>query len=108
MDIMDLLKNAPGLRDSIESAGVPAEKTGELASAIGQQLGGADGLDLGDLLGGLDLDSFLSKIDVSAVADQVGLSSGIVQKAVELIGPHVADFLPSAGALGALAGKFFK
>ncbi len=108
MDVMDLMKNAPGLLDSLKSAGVPEDKTGDLAGAIGQQLGGSDGLDLGDLLGGLDLDNFLSKVDVSAVANQVGLSPSVVQKAVELIGPHVAGFMPSAGALGALAGKLFK
>ena len=108
MDVMDLLKNAPGLLDALKSAGVPEDKTGDLAGAIGQQLGGSDGLDLGDLLGGLDLDNFVSKIDVSAVANQVGLSPSIVQKAVDLIGPHVADFMPSAGALGSLAGKLFK
>jgi hypothetical protein len=108
MDVMDLLKNAPGLLDALKSAGVPEDKTGDLAGAIGQQLGGSDGLDLGDLLGGLDLDNFLSKVDVSAIADQIGLSPAVVQKAVELIGPYVADFIPSAGGLGTLAGKLFK
>ena len=108
MDIMDLMKNAPGLLESLAGAGVPKEKTADLAGAIGQQLGGSDGLDLGDLLGGLNLENFLSQIDVAAVANQIGLSPAIVQKAVELIGPHVAEFLPSAGALGALAGKLFK
>jgi hypothetical protein len=108
MDVMDLLKNAPGLLESLTDAGVPKEKTSDLAGAIGQQLGGSDGLDLGDLLGGLNLEKFLSQVDVASVANQIGLSPAIVQKAVELIGPHVSEFLPSAGGLGALAGKFFK
>jgi hypothetical protein len=108
MDIMDLLKHAPGLLESLKDAGVPQEKAPELAGALSQQLGGSDGLDLTDLLGTLDIDSFLSKVDVGAVANQIGLSPAVVQKAVELIAPYVADSLPSAGGLGALAGKFFK
>lgn len=109
MDIQDLLKAAPGLLESIQKAGVPSNKIGDLSDAIGSQLGGDDGLDLSDLLGGLDLPSFLSKIDVDAVASQIGLSPSIVKQAIALIGPKVAEFVPGGlGGLGALAGKLFK
>jgi len=105
MDIMDLLKNAPGLLDSIQQAGVPEDKVSGLGNAIGQQLGGSDGFDFTDLLGGLDLDSFTSKVDVSALAEQVGISPEIAQQALALVGPKIAEFTP--GGLGALAGKLF-
>lgn len=106
MDLMDLLKAAPGLLDSVQQAGVPEEKLSGLGSAIGQQLGGSDGFDLTDLLGGLDLDSFLSKIDVNSLAEQVGISPEIAKQVIGLIGPKIAEFSPSGG-LAALAGKLF-
>ena len=105
MDVMDLLKGAPGLLDSIQQAGVPEEKISDFGSALGQQLGGGGGFDLTDLLGGLDLDSFLSKVDVSSLADQVGISPEVVQQVLQIIGPKVAEFSP--GGLGSLAGKLF-
>ena len=105
MDVMDLLKGAPGLLDSIQQAGVPGEKIPDLGAALGQQLGGGDGLDLTDLLGGLDLDSFLSKVDVSSLAEQVGVSPEVVQQVLQVIGPKIAEFSP--GILGDLAGKLF-
>ena len=105
MDVMDLLKDAPGLLDSIQQAGVPEEKISEFGSALGQQLGGGDGFDLTDLLGGLDVDAFLSKVDVSSLADQIGISPAIVQQVLQIIGPKVAEFSP--GGLGDLAGKLF-
>lgn len=105
MDVMDLLKNAPGLLDSIQQAGVPEDKISGLGDAIGAQLGGGDGFDFTDLLGGLDLDSFLSKVDVGALAEQVGVSPETAQQVLGLIGPHIAEFAP--GGLGALAGKLF-
>ena len=105
MDVMDLLGDAPGLLDSIKEAGVPDDKLSALGSAIGQQLGGDDGFDFTDLLGGLDLDSFLSKVDASSVAKQVGISPEIAQQVLSLIGPKVADFAP--GGLASLAGKLF-
>jgi len=101
MDVSDLLKNAPGLLDSIKEAGVPQDKVSGLGEAIGQQLGGDDGFDLTDLLGGLNLDDFLSKVDPAAIAQQVGLPPVIAEKAIALIGPAVAEFVP--GGLGALS-----
>ena len=91
--------------EAIKGAGVPGDKVGELSDALGSQLGGSDGLDLGDLLGGLDLESFLEKIDVEAIATQIGVSPSIVAAAVDRIGPKVAEFAP--GALGSLASKLF-
>ncbi len=109
MDIMDLLKGDSGLLDAIKQVGVPEAKIPDLGQAIGQQLGGSGGLDLGDLLGGLDLDGFLSKVDVGAVASQLNLSPDVIQKAVELIGPKVQEFVPGGlGSLGSLAGKLFR
>ena len=106
IDVLSLLGD--GLLDSIKVVGVPEDKVGALSDAIGNQLAGADGLDLGDLLGGLDLDGFLEKIDADAIAGQIGLSPAVVSAAINLIGPKVADFAPEGlGALGSLAGKLF-
>ncbi len=105
MDVMDLLKNAPGLIDSIQAAGVPEDKIPDLGAMLGAQLGGGDGFDLTDLLGGLDLDGFLSKVDVGALAGQLGLTPEVIEQVLKVIGPKVAEFTP--GGLGALAGKLF-
>ena len=105
MDMMDLLKGAPGLLDSIREAGVSDEQLPSLGSALGSQLGGSDGFDFTDLLGGLDLDNFLSKIDVAGLADQVGIAPEIAEKVVGLIGPKVEEFVP--GSLGGVLGKLF-
>lgn len=105
MNVTDLLKDTPGLLDSIKNVGVPQDKIGPLGEAIGQQLGG--GLDLGDLLGGLDVSSFMSKMNVQDLAQQVGLSSDVIEKALALIGPKVEEFVPGGlGGLKDLAGKF--
>jgi hypothetical protein len=106
VDVLSLLGD--GLIDSIKEVGVPEDKVGALSNALGDQLGGDDGLDLGDLLGGLDLDSFLENIDTNAIAEQVGISPAIISAAVNLIGPKVAEFVPGGvGGLGAMAGKLF-
>ena len=106
VDVLSLLGD--GLLDSIKEVGVPEDKLGALSDAIGNQLGGSDGLDLGDLLGGLDIDTFLEKIDADVIAEQLGLSPTIVSAAIDLIGPKVAEFAPGGlGALGSIAGKLF-
>ena len=106
MDVLSLLGN--GLLDSVKEVGVPEDRISDLGEAIGSQLGGSDGLDLGDLLGGLDLESFLEKVDANAIAEQLGLSPTVVSAAINLIGPKVAEFAPSGlGALGSIAGKLF-
>ncbi len=108
MDVLSLLKGAPELIESLKSSGVPADKINPLGEALTSQLDGGDGFDLGDLLGALDLPSFLERIDVNSVADTIGLSPEIVSKAIDLIGPAVADFKPeSLGGLAGLAGKLF-
>lgn len=108
MDILDLVKNAPGLLDAVQGAGVPEDKLPALSDAIISQLGGADGLDFGDLLGGLDLDSFMSRIDVVALASQVGISPDVAESVTKLIGPKVAEFVPGGlGGLGGTLGKLF-
>jgi hypothetical protein len=101
---MDLLKNAPGLMDAVKEAGMPEDKVSDLGSLLGAQLGGGDGLDLTDLLGGLDLDGFLSRVDIGNLAEQLGVSPEIVQQAVNVLGPVISDFQPSEG-LGGLVGK---
>ncbi|MEQ8858981.1 MAG: hypothetical protein RIC56_10055 [Pseudomonadales bacterium] len=109
MDIMDLLKGDGDLLESIKGLGVPEDKIPDLGQAIGQQLGGGDGFDLTDLLGGLDLQSFLAKVDVGAIASQLNLSPDVIQQVVALIGPKVQDFVPGGlGSLGSLAGKLFR
>lgn len=106
MDVMDLLKNAPGLLASIQEAGVPQEKISDLGAALGEQLGGTDGFDFTDLIAGLDLDGFLSRVDAGSLAERLGISPEIVQQALQVIGPKIAEFSP--GGLGSLAGKLFK
>ena len=46
MDVVDLLKNAPGLLEALQQTGVPQDKLSSLGGAIGDQLGGSDGFDL--------------------------------------------------------------
>lgn len=106
MDIMDLLDSDGGLMSSIRDLGVPESRIPELGQAIGAQLGGSDGFDLSDLLGGLDLQGFLAKVDVGTIASQLDLSPDVVQQVVALIGPKVQDFVP--GSLGSLVGKLFR
>lgn len=106
MNVLSLLGGE--LLDAVKDVGVPENKIEALGDAIGNQLGGGDGLDLGDLLGGLDLESFLNKVDADAIAEQLGLSPTIVSAAINLIGPKVAEFAPGGlGALGSIAGKLF-
>jgi hypothetical protein len=105
MDVVDLLKNAPGLLEALQQTGVPQDKLSSLGGAIGDQLGGSDGFDLTDLLGGLDLDNFTSKINADSLAEQVGISPEIANQAIALIGPIIADFSP--GNLGSIVGKLF-
>ncbi len=108
MDILNLIKGAPELLESIQAAGISEDKINPLGDAITSQLGGSDGFDLGDLLGALDAESFLSKVDPQAVADMVGIQPELVTKALDLISPFVADFSPEGlGKLGSLAGKLF-
>jgi len=105
MNIMDLLNGSDGLVDSLKDLGIPEDKLGSLSELIGAQLGGGDGFDFGDLLGGLDLDGFLGQLDVPAIAGQLGLAPDLVAQAVALIGDKVDGFSP--GLLGGLAGKLF-
>ena len=105
MNINDLMKDSSGLMDSLQNAGVPADRIGSLGDAIGKQLGG--GLDLTDLLGGLDMNTFMSKLDVQGLSEQVGLAPDVINQALALIGPKVEQFAPGGlGGLKNLAGKF--
>ena len=106
MDVMDLLKNAPGLLESVQQAGLPDDKVADLGAALGQQLGGGDGFDFTDLLGGLNLEGFLSQIDVASLAEQIGIAPEIAQRVLQVIGPQVAEFSP--GGLSGLASKLFE
>ena len=105
MDVGELLKNAPGLLEALQQTGVPADKLSSLGGALGDQLGGSDGFDFTDLLGGLDLDNFMSKVDAGSLAEQIGITPEVATQAIALIGPIIADFSP--GNLGSLVGKLF-
>ena len=91
MDIGELISNAPDLAGGLQELGLDQSKVGELGQAITGQLAGEDGLDIGDLLSGFDAQSFLSRIDVSAVAEKVGISPEIAQTAIDLIAPKIAE-----------------
>ena len=104
MNVTDLLKDSSGLIDSLQDVGVPADRIEPLGDAIGQQLGG--GLDLGDLLGGLDMNTFMSRLDVPGLSEQVGLTPDVINRALALIGPKVEEFAPGGlGGIKSLAGK---
>jgi hypothetical protein len=108
VNVLDLMNGVPGLLDELRETGLPDDKLPDLGSAIGRQLGGDDGLDFTDLLGGLDLDGFLAKVDVASLAEQVGITPALAQQVIATIGPKVAEFTPGGlGGLGALAGKLF-
>ena len=104
MDIMDLLKNVPGLKDQLSGLGLDDNNISDMASGVKKQLAGDDGFDLTDLLTALDADSFLGKMDVGALAQQVGVSPEMVQGALALIAPKIAEFTGGGSALGGLGG----
>jgi len=102
MNIGDLIGAAPELVDSLKGLGLGDSQINKLGSEIGSQLQGDDGFDLGDLLSGMDLQSFLQKIDVASLAGKLGVDETTVQSALQLIGPKVQDF---PGDLGGNLGK---
>ena len=109
MDIMDLLKGSPELLDGLKGLGLDDNNIGDLASGVGDQLGGGDGFDFTDLLTGLTGDSFLENVDITALAQQVGISPETVQSAMALVAPVIADFTGGAGGgLGGLVKGLFK
>ena len=108
MDISSLLKGSPDLLKSVLQTGLPEAKVEGLAEAVGSQLSGGDGFDLGDLLGALDKDSFLAKIDASAIAEQIGVSPAIVGSVIQMLAPKIEEFIPSGlGGIGSTLGKLF-
>ena len=108
MDISDLIGSSD-LTSALKDLGLSDANVGDLGREVGNQLSGGDGFDLTDLLTGLDLDSFLSKIDVAALAERVGISAELASGALGLIAPQVADFGEGSalGAVSKLAGKLF-
>jgi hypothetical protein len=110
MDIMDLVKNASGLKEQLSGLGLDESKIEGMANGVKEQLGGSDGFDLGDLLTSLDADSFLGKMDIGALAEQAGISPDVVENALSAIAPKVAEFTGGSGALGgigSIAKKLF-
>ena len=101
MNISQLIKGAPELMSGLKDLGLDDQKVGSLGEGIGSQLGG--GIDLSSLLNGMNAQSFLEKIDVTALAEQVGVPPALATSAVKLIAPKVAEFT-SEGGLGAVAG----
>jgi hypothetical protein len=111
MDISDLFSDGD-LSSSLKGLGLSDANLGDLGREVGAQLSDGDGFDLTDLLAGLDVDSFLSKIDVAKVAEQVGISPQLTSGALALIAPQVAKFMgdgagSAMGVVGKLAGKLF-
>ena len=111
MNIGDLIGAAPELMDSLKGLGLGDSQISELGSQLGSQLAGDDGFDLGDLLTGLDLQSFMQKVDVASLAGQLGIDESTVQSALQLIGPKVdafqGDLGGNLGKLGSLAKGLF-
>lgn len=104
MNILDLLKGAPDLLGQLQELGLDEGQIGNLASQVGQQLGGDDGFDFSDLLGALDADSFLGKLDADNLAGQLGLDAGTAKSALDALAPKIAEFTPGEGAGGMLGG----
>ena len=108
MDIMDLLKGSPELLDGLKGLGLDDNNIGDLANGVGDQLGGGDGFDFTDLLTGLTGDGFLENVDIGALAAQVGISPEVVQQAVAMVAPQIAEFTGGGGGLGGLVKGLFK
>ncbi|NKC01752.1 MAG: hypothetical protein GKR90_25085 [Pseudomonadales bacterium] len=109
MNVSDLLTNAPEVLDGLKGLGFDDDAVQNFGSEIGQQLGGEDGFDFTDLLSGLSGQDFASQINIPDLASKVGLAPESISKALELIAPVIEQFGgEKLGALGKLAGRFFK
>ena len=104
MQLDQLLNAAPELLDNLKGLGLSEDNISSMAGAVGDQLGGTDGLGLADLLSGLDADAFLSKVDVQAVAEKVGIDASLVESALTMVAPAVAEFTGEGSLLGKLGG----
>lgn len=108
MDISKILSAAPDVLEGLKGLGLDDGNISQLADEVGNQVGGGDGLDLGDILTSLTGDDFLSQLDAGAIASKVGISPDIASQALNLIAPLIENFAgDNLGALGKIAGKFF-
>ena len=108
MGISKILSTAPDVLEGLKGLGLDDGNISQLADEVGNQVGGADGLDLGDILTSLSGDDFLSQLDAGAIASKIGISPDIASQALKLIAPLVEDFAgDNLGTIGKLAGKFF-
>lgn len=108
MDILKILSAAPDALEGLKGLGLDDGNISQLADEVGNQVGGGDGIDLGDILTSLNSSDFLSQLDVGDIASKVGIAPDTVSQALNLIAPLVENFAgDNLGALGKLAGKFF-
>ncbi len=108
MNIGNLIENAPELVGKLNNIGLTDLNISDLASEIGNQIGGGDGLDLTDILGALQSENFMSKLDIPGLAEKVLISPELAQQAVSLIAPVVESFGGgSKGMLGKVVGSLF-
>lgn len=109
MDFADLLDG--DLTSALGGLGLSDSNISDLGRNVGEQLLGGDGFDLSDLLTGLDAESFLGKVDVAGLAEAVGISPELANRALAMLAPKVADFMGGdtspLGSVGKLASKLF-
>lgn len=112
MNILDVIGKAPELSAGLKSLGLDDSQIQALGAEVGDQLAGADGLDLGDLLGNLDVAGFLERVDIAQVSARLGVDVSTARAALLRIAPHVAAFTAGSGGmvgrLGSLASGLFR
>ena len=114
MDIQDLISSqGPALLSKLQGAGLSADQVKGFLPAAGEQVSAAvSGGGIASLLGGGGVEDLIKNIDISALAEKVGIDNALAEKALQSIVPIVKEALQggggTAGMLGALAGKLFK
>lgn len=114
------------VRELTAKAGFSAEQAGKFVPAAGERVASAisgGGLDLSKLLGG-DFAALLSRIDVAALAKQVGIDGGKAQSGLAALLPLLLQLVKQDGGglegllkglgggaglgdIGKMAGKLF-
>ena len=115
MDLQSLIADqAPQLLESLKGAGLDDQQAGDFLPALGDQLGGGGGGGIGDLLGGGGvqallggdggLEGLLENIDITAMAEKVGIDPGIARTALESVLPKIMEAIKGGGGGGLLGG----